>query len=166
MAIELMDLKLLVGGQELDFEHVVNGREANVEVDVTATTRIEAEHLPESGALWLRLYFAPGMGGESRLSLFLDKKTEDRLRRVLNEVPDHSGKGPGVVCVSEGRGSKWENNELQFARLLCEIVANIEATGHDLRALCESMDLSETHVDELFVRAHRVWERAQKRGTK
>jgi hypothetical protein len=53
----------------------------------------------------------------------------------------------------------WENDLVQFARLLCEIVATQE--NLDAEALCESMDLSLDEVDELFERAHQVWEQAK-----
>jgi hypothetical protein len=53
----------------------------------------------------------------------------------------------------------WDNNEIQFARLICELVANCD----DLNApaLCESMDLDPGSLDELFERAHTVWENAK-----
>jgi hypothetical protein len=52
------------------------------------------------------------------------------------------------------------NNEVQFARLLCEIVATQETL--DTAALKESMDLSsESDLQELFDRAHDVWEKSK-----
>jgi len=53
----------------------------------------------------------------------------------------------------------WENNELQFARLICEIVANHETLN--FRDLEESMDLDEPELQELFERAHIAWEKAK-----
>ena len=53
----------------------------------------------------------------------------------------------------------WEDNELQFARLLCELVAN--DYDPDLTAL--SMDLDDEELDELVERAHCVWEAAKAR---
>lgn len=55
----------------------------------------------------------------------------------------------------------WENNEIQFARLLSEIVA-VQA-DLDIPAIAESMDLDIEYVDELFDRAHEVWERSKRR---
>ncbi len=55
--------------------------------------------------------------------------------------------------------SPWSDNLVQFARLLCEIIATQEAL--DLDILCESMDLTEGQVKEIFERAHAVWERAK-----
>ena len=55
----------------------------------------------------------------------------------------------------------WENNELQFARLLSEL----RACGHmtvdpTLNAdLCHSMDLEPELIDELFDRAETLWEK-------
>lgn len=53
----------------------------------------------------------------------------------------------------------WNNNELQFARLLCEIVATQDKL--DYLALLESMDLEREQLDELFERAHKLWEEAK-----
>lgn len=53
--------------------------------------------------------------------------------------------------------SNWENNAIQFPRLLTEIMATQDTL--DLRALAESMDLSIDEVGELFDRANAAWER-------
>ena len=53
----------------------------------------------------------------------------------------------------------WDNNLVQFARLLCEIVATQEDFDSD--ALCYSMDLEAADLDDLFDRAHNVWESAK-----
>lgn len=50
----------------------------------------------------------------------------------------------------------WENNAIQFPRLLAEIVATQEHL--DIPALAESMDLSVEEVNELFDRADQAWE--------
>lgn len=53
----------------------------------------------------------------------------------------------------------WDNNLIQFARLLCEINATFSEI--DFPALCESMDLEPEDIDELFDRANDVWEKAK-----
>ena len=53
----------------------------------------------------------------------------------------------------------WENNEIQFARLLCEIVAIQDNLDFD--GLCESMDLNVADLQDLFDRADDVFERAK-----
>lgn len=55
----------------------------------------------------------------------------------------------------------WKDDLIQFARLLCEIRANISATNRDWRALSESMDLSMEQLEVLFDRADLVWETAK-----
>lgn len=57
----------------------------------------------------------------------------------------------------------WKNNEIQFARLICEIVASVDTTDADIKALCESMDLSRQELGSLFVRAEDVWEEAKRK---
>ncbi len=54
------------------------------------------------------------------------------------------------------RGQKWNDNTLQFARLLCEI--NATQDNLDLQLIADSMDLSVGEVEELFDRANTAWE--------
>lgn len=55
--------------------------------------------------------------------------------------------------------SLWDNNELQFARLICELVANVDDLHFE--EVCESMDLEPEQLQELFDRADEVWEKAK-----
>lgn len=57
------------------------------------------------------------------------------------------------------RPTLWDNNEIQFARLLCELVANCDNLEFD--AVCASMDLSKRELMSLYDRANLVWERAK-----
>jgi hypothetical protein len=57
--------------------------------------------------------------------------------------------------------SLWNNNLIQFARLICEINANVDISGYHFTLLCESMDLDPDDVESLFDRAHEVWEQAK-----
>lgn len=52
----------------------------------------------------------------------------------------------------------WDNNELQFARLICELMAE----DGNLDRVASSMGLSLRDVNELLDRAHAVWERGKK----
>ena len=56
----------------------------------------------------------------------------------------------------------WENNLIQFARLLCEI--NATQDNLDWIALLEEMDISTNDLNELFDRAHEVWETHKAEG--
>jgi hypothetical protein len=53
----------------------------------------------------------------------------------------------------------WYNNEIQFARLLCELVAANESLA--IEEVARSMDLEVAEVNELFERAHQVFEQAK-----
>ena len=53
----------------------------------------------------------------------------------------------------------WNNDLIQFARLLCEIAATQE--NFDPEAIVESMDIDPAELNELFDRAHDVWENAK-----
>ena len=55
----------------------------------------------------------------------------------------------------------WDNNEIQFARLLSELLANVPMKNLD--KVCESMDLNESLLRELFERADKVWEAAKEK---
>jgi len=69
-----------------------------------------------------------------------------------------------VVTTPIGENvSRWDDNETQFARLLCELVA---ANG-DLQfsAVCASMDVKVNDLHELFTRANKVWKAAKEEIT-
>lgn len=53
----------------------------------------------------------------------------------------------------------WNDDLTQFARLLCEIRATQE--NLDVDDLCLEMDLDVARIEELFDRAHKVWETAK-----
>lgn len=55
----------------------------------------------------------------------------------------------------------WQVNEIQFARLLSELVA-AGIPQETLDGTAESMDLEPAELQELFARAEKVWERAIK----
>lgn len=53
----------------------------------------------------------------------------------------------------------WDDDRIQFARLLCEIVAD---QAQPLHALGVSMNLPAARINEIFERAHKVWEASKK----
>ena len=53
----------------------------------------------------------------------------------------------------------WEDNNIQFPRLLAEIASTVEITEPQFAELCASMDLSRDEVNELFERAEVEWQR-------
>lgn len=55
-------------------------------------------------------------------------------------------------------GTPWENDHLQFARLLGEMVATIELTQEQVTALSESMDLPVEEIHNLMDRAQNAWD--------
>lgn len=52
----------------------------------------------------------------------------------------------------------WDDDLIQFARLICEINATQEL---DMETLCESMDLDLITLGDVFDRADDVWEIAK-----
>ena len=57
----------------------------------------------------------------------------------------------------------WDNNYVQFARLIAEINATVDIKEEDWKELCESMDLQEDEVNQLFDRALQVFEQSKER---
>lgn len=84
---------------------------------------------------------------------------------TLNEVELHlaamlsRGSYESHDTVMQGENPRWLNNEVQFARLLCEILATQEYLNYS--EMAKSMDLPVERVDELFDRATAVWEKAK-----
>jgi hypothetical protein len=56
----------------------------------------------------------------------------------------------------------WDNDLIQFARLICEINATQE--NLDWIALLKEMDITANELGELFDRAHEVWETFKTEG--
>lgn len=65
----------------------------------------------------------------------------------------------GYRKAEEKQVSPWDDNSIQFPRLICEINACVDIRGKDWQTLCESMDLQEEDVEELFDRANDEWEK-------
>lgn len=53
----------------------------------------------------------------------------------------------------------WDRDEIQFPRLLAEMVAIGVPGNDDVKELCESMNLEEVDIAELLDRAQAEWER-------
>jgi hypothetical protein len=103
-----------------------------------------------------------------------NKQAEELFRNCLedNEVPAEdidsyiedglweNGEYKIFLCHSWGsKATPWEDNSIQFPRLLAEIQANIEMSDKDFEDMCDSMDLTEDAVNEIFDRAQEEWER-------
>lgn len=56
-----------------------------------------------------------------------------------------------------GPNAAWNNSEIQFPRLIAEIMANVEITQEQWRDLSDSMDLPEAKIMEIFGRAEAAW---------
>lgn len=61
---------------------------------------------------------------------------------------------------NENKNPIWESDRIQFARLICEIVADQSSTdmARLTTGLCNSMDLEPDGLKELFERAEMVFE--------
>lgn len=71
---------------------------------------------------------------------------------------------PSLQKISEAMmNTLWDNNEVQFARLLCEIRANISGSDVEWAELKVSMDLTSSDIESIFTRASLVWEKSKSR---
>lgn len=61
----------------------------------------------------------------------------------------------GKLVAVESENQVWNDNRIQFPRLIAEIMATQDL---DLECLAESMDLTVDDVNELFDRASEEWE--------
>lgn len=59
--------------------------------------------------------------------------------------------------MNDGLNSRWEDNGIQFPRLLAEIRA-AGLTAGQYALLKESMDLSKKEIDSVLERAEKAWE--------
>lgn len=57
----------------------------------------------------------------------------------------------------------WENDFVQFARMLSEINSTVDLPPEDWKKLEESMDLEIGDIDNIFDRAMEVFERSKER---
>ena len=61
-----------------------------------------------------------------------------------------------------GEVSEWEKNEVQFPRMLSEILG-VGLSREQYVALSETMDLTPERINELFDRADAVWQEDKER---
>lgn len=59
----------------------------------------------------------------------------------------------------------WQNDAIQFPRLLSEMLATVDFTARQRAALAESMDLTWDQIGELLDRADHVWQDIKQRTT-
>lgn len=72
-------------------------------------------------------------------------KTEDEATRWCN-------------LAHRAAGGHWENNSLQFPRLIAELMAVGAFTKEAYTDLCDNMDLVASDLDDLIERAQAEWE--------
>lgn len=77
----------------------------------------------------------------------------------LNEILEEGMADRPIPFVPVQPKTLWDNDLIQFARLLCEIRAACEMEGFD--QVMESMDLDDEQMDELWSRAEAVWEKSK-----
>lgn len=82
------------------------------------------------------------------------------LETIARKMEDAGLRGLGGEEPNKSIGT-WGDDSVQFARLLCEINANVEFTDEQWISILESMDITSARLNELFNRAHQEWEKAK-----
>jgi uncharacterized protein len=123
---------------------------------------------PEKYALMSAFYLRKA--GDWKVSLYTTREDVDCSEIAKAHGGGGHRKAAGFISPNcpYVAGELWENDLIQFARLLCEIVANIDGsqTKTLIRDLGTSMDLSPDQVNILFDRADAVWEWSKNTFTK
>lgn len=76
------------------------------------------------------------------------REVESEARKLTSEPPKSTG---STVPL-------WEQDAVQFPRLLSEIMAIVALTEAQTDELCNSMDITPAELYELFERAQTSWE--------
>lgn len=61
---------------------------------------------------------------------------------------------------------KWNDDSIQFPRLITEIRANVDISNKEWDDMCNSMDLSYGKIEQLFNRADKEWEKIKEESRK
>lgn len=78
------------------------------------------------------------------------------------EKIDNEQKAANILIMKD-TSSKWEDNAIQFPRLIEEAQGVGAFTPEVLRAMAESMDLTTPQVCELLDRAQATWDRLKQK---
>ncbi len=63
-----------------------------------------------------------------------------------------------MIEVSKNPDDNWNNDKIQFARLLGEMNAVVDFTTDQKKDLCESMNLSWDEIGDILCRAQDTWD--------
>ena len=91
------------------------------------------------------------------------KEADLETAKTISEMLETAKKINKMLAPAAKRpvvGDLWRRDDIQFPRLLAEIVAT--QPNLDMAALALAMDLDVSQVDELFERADQVWELSKK----
>jgi len=97
----------------------------------------------------------------------------DNCDYVTQSEDDHAVTEDGeylcLSCLEKAKAKsllkKWNDNSIQFPRLICELRANVAINEHDWQMLADSMDLKPSDIISLFDRADDEWEKIKKEAT-
>lgn len=98
---------------------------------------------------------------EQAAQFALDDLRDRSLGPINFMIEDLQSRTTATISVGSAL-TPWERDEIQFPRLLAEIIAT--QVNLDIAALAESMDLSIDDVNSLFDRADRAWEAIKEEG--
>jgi hypothetical protein len=79
---------------------------------------------------------------------------EEAIQGLLESLADDCAT---VTFSSE----PWDDDSIQFPRLICELMTTIKSPMEDWDALCASMDITPAQLNILVERARAAWEKAK-----
>jgi hypothetical protein len=93
----------------------------------------------------------------------MDHKDREVWQDVSASTADERDRVPVPYVLTNASTERplWEDDKIQFARLLSEIRANTHIAWEDHMDLVKSMDLDGDRIEELFDRAEKVWEKSK-----
>ena len=122
-------------------------------------TIIQVTDEPEEGELFV-ITSSPEL--DAALMEKINASGETELLEILLERPNLANNtlALGLIKIRKEALNQlnWNNDKIQFPRLISEISANISLNGQEWSELRESISLGDDEINELFNRADRVWE--------
>lgn len=127
-----------------------SGNRGNVEIPGLGTVRVNRTHEGVIIDVW-------DAADEDVIHTTGLEEADFLSEEQLVEIDDDS-EIDHIIETQANPDAVWENDNIQFTRLVAEICANVDISETDRKALCESMDLTGDELNKLFDRAQKRFE--------
>ena len=127
-----------------------SGNRGNVEIPGLGTVRVNRTHEGVIIDIW-------DVSEEGLIQTMAFEDGDFLSEEQLVEIYDYS-EIDHIIETQANPDAAWENDHVQFTRLVAEIGTNVEISESDRKALCDSMDITDTELNQLFNRAQNHFE--------